>query len=307
MHASEDGYVVETRGLTKRYGELYALRDLDLALRPGEVFGFLGPNGSGKTTTVKLLLGLIRPTSGDVRLFGEPADGNRERLLRRVGAIVEAPAFYPYLSGRQNLHVLARLDDLPALRVDAVLEQVSLGAAADRKFDGYSIGMKQRLGIAAALLRDPQLVLLDEPTSGLDPAGQREIRALIPRMAEGGCTVFISSHMMHEVQETCDRVGILKAGELQSVGPVSQLLGDSGLIEVRVTEPERALVVLRNLTWVESVEQRDGLLSVAAPVERSADINRALAEAGLYAAEIRRREQSLEEFFLEVTSDGGAA
>lgn len=305
MRQTGNGYVVETRGLTKRYGELYALRELDLALRPGEVFGFLGPNGSGKTTTVKLLLGLIRPTAGEIFLFGEPADGNRAHLLRRVGAIVEAPAFYPYLSGRQNLHVLAQLDSTPIKRVDEVLEQVSLDAAAERKFDGYSIGMKQRLGIAAALLRDPQLVLLDEPTSGLDPAGQREIRALIPRMAQGGCTVFISSHMMHEVQEICDRVGVLKAGELQSVGPVSQLLGDSGVIEVRVAEQERALAVLRGLSWVDAVEQRDGLLSVAAPVERSADINRALAESGVYASEIRRREQSLEEFFLEVTGEGG--
>jgi ABC-2 type transport system ATP-binding protein len=305
VHQTGNGYVVETRGLTKRYGELYALRNLDLALLPGEVFGFLGPNGSGKTTTVKLLLGLIRPTAGEIYLFDEPAEGNREHLLRRVAAIVEAPAFYPYLTGRQNLHLLAQLDDAPAKRVDELLEQVSLGTVADRKFDGYSVGMKQRLGIAAALLRDPRLVLLDEPTSGLDPAGQREIRALIPRMAQGGCTVFISSHMMHEVQEICDRVGILKAGELQSVGPVSQLLSDTGLIEVRVAEQEQALAVLRGLSWVDAVEQRDGVLSVAAPLERSADINRALAESGVYASEIRRHEQSLEEFFLEVTGEGG--
>jgi ABC-2 type transport system ATP-binding protein len=303
MSAIDPSLVVQTRGLTKKYGDVFAVHDLNLELHAGEVFGFLGPNGAGKTTTVKLLLGLIRPTGGEIFLFGEPAAGSWERLLRRVGAIVEAPAFYPYLSGRQNLHVLARLDGVPSAKADEAIEQVSLGGAADRNFSGYSVGMKQRLGIAAALLREPQLVLLDEPTSGLDPAGQREIRALIPRLAERGCTIFISSHLMHEIQEVCDRVGILKAGELQSVGPVAHLLRDGGVVEIRVADLERAARLLRALDWVDGVVQRNGLLEVTAPLEQSADLNRALAEAGMYAEEIRRREQSLEEYFLEVTGD----
>ena len=205
--------VASAHGLTKRYENRFAVRDVDLELQAGEVFGFLGPNGAGKTTTIKCLLGLIQPTSGEVRLFGEPLRGNLPRLLRRVGAIVEAPAFYPYLSGRDNLRSLAMIDGLPRARVEEALRTVDLLDAANRPFSTYSLGMKQRLGIAATLLRDPLLIVLDEPTSGLDPAGQLEVRELIPRLAREGRTIFISSHQMHELQQICDRVAILKLGE----------------------------------------------------------------------------------------------
>lgn len=298
-----NGAVVRTRGLTKYYGSIAALRNLALELYPGEVFGLLGPNGAGKTTTVKLLLGLLRPTAGEIYLFGQPLAGNLPHLLRQVGAIVEAPAFYPYLSGRENLRLLAMMDGLPLSRVDLALEQVDLREAAGRKFGAYSLGMKQRLGIAATLLRDPRLIILDEPTSGLDPAGQHEVRALIPRLAGEGRTVFLSSHLLYEVQQVCDRVGILKAGELLAIGPVTSLLRPGGAIEVRVPNVAAAQEVLRRLPWVTSLTEMNGYLVVGAPPERSAEVNAALAGAGIFASEIRPRERTLEAFFLEVTGE----
>jgi ABC-2 type transport system ATP-binding protein len=299
--------VASARGLTKQYGQVMAVRDLDLQLRAGEVYGFLGPNGAGKTTTIKLMLGLVRPTAGEVRLFGQPLDGNLPALLRRVGAIIEAPAFYPYLSGRDNLRSLALIDGLAEARIDEVLRLVDMTSAAGRRFSTYSLGMKQRLGIAATLLRDPQLIFLDEPTSGLDPAGQLEVRQLIPTLAHEGRTVFISSHQMHELQQMCDRVAILKQGRLLAEGPVASLMTAGGAIELRVARAEVAERVLRAVDWINSVERTGDRIVVSAPSGRSADVNQLLADAGIYAAEIRPREQSLEEFFLDVTSEAGVA
>lgn len=304
---SEQRIVASTRGLTKQFGGTVAVRNIDLDLRAGEVYGFLGPNGAGKTTTIKLMLGLIRPTAGEVRLFDTPLEGNLPSLMRRVGAIIEAPAFYPYLSGRNNLRALAMIDGVPDGRIEEVLTTVDLGFAADRRFNTYSLGMRQRLGIAATLLRNPELIFLDEPTSGLDPSGQLEMRELIPRLAREGRAIFISSHQMHELQQMCDRITILKRGELVAEGTVSELLRRGGAIDVRVPDVDAALPVLRALEWVDAVHVRDGVLSVAAPAERSADVNRALAQAGHYASELRPREQSLEEFFLDVTAEGEQA
>jgi ABC-2 type transport system ATP-binding protein len=295
--------VASTRGLTKQFGTTIAVRDLNLELHAGEVYGFLGPNGAGKSTTIKLMLGLIRPTSGEVRLFGEPLEGNLPRLLRRVGAIIEAPAFYPYLSGRENLRALATIDGLPDERVETALATVDLTAAANRDFSTYSLGMKQRLGIAATLLRNPTLIFLDEPTSGLDPAGQLEMREFIPQLAREGRTIFISSHQMHDLQHMCDRITILKRGELVAEGPVATLLRQGSSIQARVPDTAAAADVLRKLPWVEHVEGYGTLVTVTAPVERAADVNRALAEAGIYASELRPRERSLEEYFLDVTAE----
>lgn len=297
--------VLETIGLTKHYHTTVALDNLSLSVHRGEVFGCLGPNGSGKTTTVKLILGLVKPTAGAVMLFGEPAKGNRQRLLRRVSAIVEAPAFYPYLSGRDNLKVLATIDGRSDSEIDEVLRRVDLHGAAHSAFETYSVGMKQRLGIAAALLRQPDLVILDEPTSGLDPAGQREVRELIPYLAREGCGVFLSSHMMHEVQEICDRVGILRQGRLLRVGNVTDLLIEQGVIEVRTDEHQRAVEILEAVDWIEHIDCTDGKLVLSAPTDRSADVNRELAKAGIYVAELRPRERSLEDVFLEITQTGG--
>lgn len=294
--------VASAHGLTKQFGTRFAVRDVDLELRAGEVFGFLGPNGAGKTTTIKCLLGLIQPTAGEVRLFGEPLSRNLSRLLRRVGAIVEAPAFYPYLSGPNNMRSLAIIDGLPTTRIDEALRTVDLHDAADRPFSTYSLGMKQRLGIAATLLRDPLLILLDEPTSGLDPAGQLEVRELIPRLASEGRTIFISSHQMHELQQICDRVAILKSGQKIAEGTVASLLTSGGSIELRVADAAGAERLLGGIDWIVSVERDGDRLTVAAPAERAADLNAALARAGYYCSEIRPREQSLEEFFLDVTT-----
>jgi ABC-type multidrug transport system ATPase subunit len=296
--------VASTHGLTKQFGTTIAVRNLDLELRAGEVYGFLGPNGAGKTTTIKLMLGLIRPTGGEVRLFGEPLGQNLPALMKRVGAIIEAPAFYPYLSGRENLLALALIGNVSRERVDETLAIVDLRSAADHAFKTYSLGMKQRLGIAATLLRNPSLIFLDEPTSGLDPAGQIEMRQLIPRLAQEGRTVFISSHQMYDVQQMCDRVAILKRGELIAEGPVAQLLRRENAIELRVPDAAAASQALQGIEWIQSVEYQDSLLTVVTELERASDINRALAEAGIFASEIRPRVQSLEEFFVDVTAEG---
>lgn len=292
-----------THNLTKRFGDVTAIEQLNIAVEPGEVFGFLGPNGSGKTTTVKLILGLIGPTEGSIELFGQQAEGNRRELLKRVSAIVEAPAFYPYLSAFDNLKLLAVIDGFDETEIDSVVHRVGLDDAGNRKFQEFSLGMKQRLGIAAAILRHPALVILDEPTSGLDPAGQREIRDLIPEFARGGAAVFLSSHMMHEVQEICDRVGILSRGRLLSIGSVSDLVIQQGTIDIRVEPIHEALEAIQNLDWIDRVEQVDGQISVTAPTDRSAELNQVLAGKGLFASEIRPRERSLEDVFLEITGE----
>ncbi len=293
--------VVQTQGLTKRFGEVTTVHDLNIELRAGEVVGFLGENGSGKTTTMKLLLGLLAPTAGKVFLFGQPLATHLPQLLRRVGAIIEAPAFYPYLSGRDNLRLLAGLDGTPASHIDTVLAAVDLQGAAQRKFSTYSLGMKQRLGIAAALLRDPALIILDEPTSGLDPAGQREVRALIPRLASEGRTVFISSHIMHEVQQVCDRVAIMKAGELIAQGDVDTILATRDRLLVRVDDLGAAERLLRQLPWVVGVEREADALILDAPAPRAAEITAALAAQSLFVSELRPRERSLEAAFFALT------
>lgn len=298
--------VARASRLTKRFGNVTAVHDLTIEVRAGEVYGFLGPNGAGKSTTIKLLLGLIAPTTGDVRLFGKPLQGNLPALLRRVGAIIEEPALYPYLSGRDNLRALATIDGIDDARVDVALATVDLTHDAGRRYQTYSLGMKQRLGIAATLIRDPLLIFLDEPTRGLDPAGQIEMRELFPRLAREGRTIFVSSHLMHELQHICDRVAILRRGELVAEGTVESLLrGARGTIDlvVPVTEAVPAEALLRTLEWVDAVDRDGERISVTAAASRSTDVNRLLAGAGIFASEIHPREQSLEEFFLDVTGD----
>jgi ABC-2 type transport system ATP-binding protein len=292
--------------LTKRYGATVALAGLDLDLRAGEVFGFLGPNGAGKTTTVKLLLGLVQPTAGEAWLFGERLPGNLPRLLRRVGAMVEAPAFYPYLSGRDNLLVLAKMAGIAPARVDAALEAVDLRGAR-QKFGAYSVGMKQRLGIAAALLRDPSLVILDEPTNGLDPAGQKDVDALIPRLAAEGRTVFLCSHLMHQVEQVCDRVAIMKSGRLVASGRVADLVREEAGIELRVPDPDAASAFLQTLPWVSTVDVVEGLVVVGAPTERASEVSAALAGAGHFVSELRARRRSIESVYFDATGERDAA
>ncbi len=225
--ADDSNTVVRTHELTKRYGDRLAADAVSLTVRRGEVYGFLGPNGAGKTTTLRMILGLVRPTSGSAMVLGRRA-GTAE-VTARVGALVEGPGFYPYLSGRDNLRVMARYRDLPEKSVDEALERVDLGSRGEDRFKSYSLGMKQRLGVASALMGDPDLVVLDEPTNGLDPAGMVDMRRLIVELARGGQTVLLSSHLLDEVQEICDRVGVIDHGVLLEESTVSDLRGGASL------------------------------------------------------------------------------
>jgi ABC-type multidrug transport system ATPase subunit len=295
--------VIETRMLSKRYGEsIVAVDDLELRVRRGEVYGFLGPNGAGKTTTLRMLLGLVRPTSGEAAVLGAPPgapDG-----LARIGSMVEAPAFYPYLSGRDNLRVLARYAGVEDGRVEAVLDEVGLRERADDRFATYSLGMKQRLGVAAALLKDPELLILDEPTNGLDPAGMADMRDFIRALGQGGRTVVLSSHLMGEVEQVTDRVGVIRAGALVAEGTVEELRGRAGL-RVRAEPLAEAARLVGGLPGVDGVTNADGLLDVTVDTAQAPAINRRLVEAGIAVSELYAQKASLEDVFLELTASGG--
>jgi ABC-type multidrug transport system ATPase subunit len=294
-----DDLVIETDALTKRYAFATAVRDLALNVRRGEVYGFLGPNGAGKTTTLRMLVGLIRPTSGRATVLGQQP--GTPDALARIGAMVEAPAFYPYLSGRDNLRVLAGHAGIAPERVDTVLDQVKLADRADDRCSSYSLGMKQRLGVAAALLKDPELLILDEPTNGLDPAGMAEMRDFIRSLAGGGRTVVLSSHLMAEVEQVSDRVGIIRDGELIAEGTVDELRGEAR-VRVRAKPLSEAASIVARQGAVESVREADGLLDVTVDPVHSAAINRALVEAGIPVDELRVEQTSLEDVFLDLTA-----
>lgn len=294
--------VLRTIGLTKRFGQLEAVKDLDLEVRRGEVFGFLGPNGAGKSTTVGMILGLIAPTAGSIELFGRRLDDNRWAALRRIGAVVEEPAFYPYLSGRDNLEALARaIGGIPKAKIAEVLERVGLQDRAGDRYGHYSMGMKQRLGIASTLLRDPELIVLDEPTSGLDPAGTREMRDLIPRLAQEGRALFLCSHLLHEVEQVCDRVAIIKEGVMLVCAPVDELLAQGQTLQIKVDDPARAAAILSGLSWVNSVTIENDNLIVDAPKDSASRVNAALAEHGIFVSELVSHGVSLESVFLQLT------
>ena len=299
-----DTVVIETHGLCKRYGSAMAVDDLSLRVPRGQVFGLLGPNGSGKTTTIAMLLGLVRPTSGIMRLFGLDANGGPPDLLRRVGAIMETPAFYPYLSGRANLQYFQGITQHgSAQEVDRLLEQVGLSDHADSKFSIYSLGMKHRLGIAYTLLGDPELLLLDEPTNGLDPAGVVEVRALIRELSTGGRTILLCSHLLSEVEQVCDSVAILSHGRLISQGGVGELLGQQNRIRLRTTDDAKATQVVSSLSWVAGVSEEDEYLTVTASPERSWELTEALSQEGVYVSELIPVQASLESYFLEVIGE----
>jgi ABC-2 type transport system ATP-binding protein len=266
----------------------------------GGVFGFLGPNGSGKTTTMGMLLGLVHPTSGEARIFGDPA--RHPATLRRVGAMVETPTFYPYLTGRENLLYFQGIGrrGMPA-DVDRLLDLVDLGKRASSKYATYSLGMKQRLGIACALLGDPELVFLDEPTNGLDPAGVVEVRELIRDLGKGGRTVVLSSHLLAETELVCDNVAVLSRGKLIAQGSIQELLGQHDGFRLRTTDDSQARAALADLRWVQHVEHQDGGLMVTAPPSRAGEISKALALREVYINELMPVHRSLEEFFMEIT------
>ena len=293
--------LIETTNLTKRYGSrIVAVDNLNLIVRRGEVYGFLGPNGAGKTTTLRMLLGLIRPTSGKATVLGQ-SPGNPAGL-KRVGALVESPTFYPYLSGRDNLRGMARLSRVedPNRRVEEALEQVDLQERAKDKFKKYSLGMKQRLGVAAALLKDPELLILDEPTNGLDPKGMAEMRELIRSLGKEDRTVLLSSHLMGEVEQICDRVGVIRQGTLVTEGSVSELRGQGGLL-VKAEPVDKAAEIIGRIPGVEEVTLRDGALSLTADAEQASEVARELVSAGIRLRELRPAQRSLEEAFFELT------
>ncbi len=302
------GYALRTRGLVKRYGPRLALQGLDLAVPRGVVYGFLGPNGAGKTTLMRVLVGLIRPDAGEMELLGRPYTWRQRQRLADVGALVESPTFYDYLSGRDNLRVLAASGArVPASRVDEVLALVGLADRGRDKAGRYSLGMKQRLGIAAALLSDPQLLLLDEPANGLDPGGIVAMRETLRFLTRQGKTVFISSHILPEVQQLADVVGIVNAGRLIREGQLSDLLSEGGHVTARVTQADLpgAMAALGTLGAPISARPTGppglALIDVRIGPERAAEVNRVLASAGIYASEISSG-SDLESVFLSLTT-----
>ena len=295
--------MIEIEGLRKQFGSVTAVSDLSLRIPRGGVFGLLGPNGSGKTTTIGLMLGLIRPSAGSIRLFGQDVSAAHQQALRRIGAMVESPAFYPDLSGRANLRFFQGIGPSRGGKsVNELLELVGLAARANSKFRTYSLGMKQRLGIAYALLGDPELVFLDEPTNGLDPSGMAEVRELIERLAKAGHTIVLSSHLMNEVEQVCQDVAILSRGQIIAQGKVQDLLQLQGTVRLKTTADERAAQILGALDWVSAVRSEGGYLIASASPDRAGDLTRALAQQDVYVTEMVPQRVSLEKFFLQVTA-----
>ena len=293
---------IRTLALSKSYGQRLAVDHLDLEVDRAELFGFLGPNGAGKTTTIRMALGLIAPTGGSIEILGLEVRSHRAQVLPRVGALVEAPALYGYLSGRDNLRAVGNLlGGVPEKRIDEVLEIVALkGRDADR-VKTYSLGMKQRLGLAIALLNDPDLLILDEPANGLDPAGIVEMRDLLRALAAEGKTVFISSHVLSEVQQICSRVAIIDRGKLVRVAPVHDLLKASGEFEVRVDSPPDLVAALQLEPWAQQARAEDGLVVTPAPEGRGRNLVRFLVEKGFEPDSVSERQQDLEDIFLSLT------
>ncbi len=299
-----DDLVIETRGLTKRFGPVLAVDSLSLQVPRGQVFGLLGPNGSGKTTTMGMVLGLVRPTAGSFRLFGIESAGSGE-ALRRVGAIVESPTLYPHLTGRANLRYFQGISHRGSPdEIGRLLDMVGLTERADSAFRTYSLGMKQRLGLAYAMLGRPELLILDEPTNGMDPVGMAEVRELVRKLGTDGYTVLLSSHLLHEVEEVCDSVAILTRGRLIAQGRVKELLARRGTaMRIRTTDDAKAAEIISSLTWVSGVSPERKGLTVNAPAERSAEITAALSEQGVHVSELSQLQGSLEDYFLEVTRE----
>lgn len=294
---------VEVRGLVKRYGGLTAVAGVDLTVRSGDVYGYLGPNGAGKTTSLRMMLGLIRPTEGSVRLFGRDPQVS-VRALEGVAGFVEAPTFYPYLSARSNLEMLAAYDGGGARdRIDQALETVELGSRQRDRVGGFSHGMRQRLGIAASLLRDPRLLLLDEPATGLDPAGMRDMRLLIKRLAEQGMTVLLSSHLLTEVEDVCNRVAIVRSGRIVYEGEIATLKrGTGSAYRLRTTDDERALAVCRAQPGILDAGTDDhGRITFSADEGAVGLLSQALVESGALIVAMAPQSVTLEDLFFSFT------
>jgi ABC-2 type transport system ATP-binding protein len=293
---------VEVRGLTKHYGDIVAVDDVDLTVERGDVYGYLGPNGAGKTTSLRMMLGLISPTAGSVRLFGRDPLASVS-ALEGVAGFVEAPRFYPYLSGRRNMDMLAAFDGNGASgRVEAALETVELTDRAGDRVGGYSHGMRQRLGIAAALVREPKLLLLDEPATGLDPAGMRDMRLLVRRLADGGMTVVLSSHLMNEVEELCNRVAIVRSGAIVYEGEIADLKRTAGATyRLRTTDDALALSVCERHPGLREVRSEAGEIRFSAGEDAVAELSRGLVETGALIRALAPETATLEDLFFSLT------
>ena len=315
MTVNASGLAIESDALTKQFGQQTAVNSIDLAVPQGSVFGFLGPNGSGKTTSIRMLLGLVQPTSGTVRVLGERMPDRLHTVLPRVGALVEGPAFYPYLSGTDNLRRYDSADRYAAsrsrsARIDSALERVGLSNAADKKVHAYSLGMKQRLGIANALLRPRELLVLDEPTNGLDPQGTREVRSLVGTLAAEGITVFVSSHLLSEVAQMCTHAAVMSAGHIVAQGTLADLRGvDSARLRVLTPDADAAVETLMRLGLSPQRSHDEGsAVSVTAAVLDQAvepeSLSGVLMEAGVRIRAFSVEEPSLEERFVALTGEG---
>jgi ABC-2 type transport system ATP-binding protein len=298
-------YVLETSGLTKRFGERTVVRAVDLRVPRGAAFGYLGPNGAGKTTLIRMLLGLTPATAGTMRLLGLPVPGRRAEALARVGAIVEEPSFHPHLTGRENLRIVAAARGSEAYtRIDAALDQIGLASRADERVKAYSLGMRQRLGIARCLLADPELLILDEPMNGLDPAGIQEFRGFVRSFVEDGRTIVLSSHLLDEVEKTCDHVAIVDQGSVVAQGSIGELRGSSGrLVLIETDDSARARRVLGEYAGVEKVVDDGTVLAVSLVDARAAaELNRRLVDAGIAVSRLEPQQATLEQRFLEITT-----
>jgi len=307
MKSAADRVPVEVRGLVKRYGDVVAVDDVDLTINTGDVYGYLGPNGAGKTTCLRMMLGLIRPHAGTVRLFGRDPQVTVE-ALEGVAGFVEAPTFYPYLTGRRNLQLLADFDgDGARARIEEALDTVELSDRAGDRVGGYSHGMRQRLGIAAALLRNPRLLLLDEPATGLDPAGMRDMRLLIRRLADQGMTVVLSSHLLAEVEELCNRVAIVRTGRIVYEGEIAELKRGAGATyRLQTTDDERARAVCRAQPGINEVRTEHGRIAFTADEQAVAELSQALVEAGALIISLAPQTVTLEDLFFSLTEGTGA-
>lgn len=298
-----DEVVLRLQNLTKQYKNRLAVNNLSLNIHRGDIFGFLGPNGAGKTTTIRMIFGLIAPTAGSVEILGQDTTHHRSQVLPRVGALIETPALYLYMSGRNNLKAVASaLGGVPSSRIDEVLDIVGLRGRQKDRVKTYSLGMKQRLGVAIALLQDPDILILDEPANGLDPAGIVEMRDLMHRLSNEGKTVFISSHILTEVQQICTRVAIIKLGQLVTETTVEDLLKGSGEYAIQVERAEDALALIRQQQWGQSARLGEkGAILTPAPGNRGRDLNLFLVNAGFAPDSLALHTQDLEQVFLQLT------
>ena len=296
--------ILSVKDLTKSFGKRKAVDALSFEIKEGEIFGFLGPNGAGKSTAIKSMLSLIKPDSGDIEIFGESIRKNHNSALIGVGALVERPDFYEYLTAEKNLSILAKMDRAPYTRIAEVLKIVGLEYRCKDKVKAYSQGMKQRLGIAQALLSNPKLLILDEPTNGLDPRGMKEVRDLIRKLAEKGITILLSSHILHEVEQVCTSMAIINLGKLIKIGGVTELLksSDTFITEVHAKPINKAITVMKKLSYISEIQSNNNIVKIRIAYDNLKEVSKALIENDIEVSAIIPR-SSLEDYFLSLTGE----